>query len=78
MKLLYQKDAEIYNLKREVTDLKNNKLNKQEISDVLMNECKETISVSFNNYSFIYEKRISSFFFTSLSRLKISTHRNQK
>ena len=45
--LLKQKDDDIYNLKREIVDLKNNKFNKQEMSDSLMLECKETISVSF-------------------------------
>jgi hypothetical protein len=50
MKLLYQKDGEIYNLKREFTELKSKKLDKQEINDALINEFKETISVSFYNY----------------------------
>ena len=44
MKLLHQKDGEIYNLKRDVTEFRSKKLDKH---DELMNECKETISVSF-------------------------------
>jgi hypothetical protein len=44
--LLKQKDDDIYNLKREIVDLKNNKFNKQEMSDALVLEYKETISVS--------------------------------